>query len=397
MPPVRYPLSMSSAGESQPERSSVQSVVDALSIALGRSVLLDDAALVPLAYSRQWDVDAVRSESILSRGPAPAVREALLAQGIAQARGLVHTAPDPALGMAGRVCVPVRDGATVLGYVWLLDPEEDMTDAELERVRRAARELGALLASSRRRAIPDEAALVDGLRSPDPAVREQAAAEALARHVLADEPVVLCLLAAGGPGADPLVVARQAVRRLSAGHALAASVPEGAALLASLGDPVLRTLPQDDVGTWLRAVADDDVAVGQSTATPLTALDEASHEAGVALHVARTHGGANAVAAWATLGADRLVAQLPARAVRDVPERLAHLLRDEPALVATLAAFLDAAGDVKSTAAALSLHRSGLYYRLQRIEELTGLDLSRGDDRLLAHLAIRVGAPVRMS
>jgi hypothetical protein len=389
---------MSSPGESQPERSSVQSVVDALSIALARPVLLDDAALVPLAYSRQWDVDAVRSESILSRGPAPAVREALLAQGIAEARDVVHTAPDPALGMAGRVCAPVRDGATVLGYVWLLDPEEDLTDAELERVRRAARELGALLASSRRRAIPDEAALVDGLRSPDPAVREQAAAEALARHVLADEPVVLCLLAADGPGADPLAVARQAVRRLSAGHALAASVPEGAALLASLGDPVLRTLPRDDVGTWLRAVAADGVAVGQSApAAALAALDEASHQAGVALRVARTRTGADAVAAWATLGADRLVAQLPARAARDVPERLAHLLRDEPALVATLAAFLDAAGDVKSTAAALSLHRSGLYYRLQRIEELSGLDLSRGDDRLLAHLAIRVGTPVRMS
>jgi DNA-binding PucR family transcriptional regulator len=36
------------------------------------------------------------------------------------------------------------------------------------------------------------------------------------------------------------------------------------------------------------------------------------------------------------------------------------------------------------------LHRSGLYYRLQRIEAITGLDLHRGDDRLLAHLAVRV-------
>jgi PucR C-terminal helix-turn-helix domain len=389
---------MSSAGDSQPERSSAQSVVDALSIALVRPVLLDDAALVPLAYSRQWDVDAVRSESILSRGPTPAVREALLAQGIAQARDIVHTAPDPALGMASRVCMPVRDGGQVLGYVWLLDPEGSrLTDAELERVRRTAHELAALLASSRRRAIPDEAALLDGLRSPDPEVREQAAAEALARHLLADEPVVLCLLAARGSGVDPLAVARQAARRLSAGHALAATVPEGAALVASLGDPVLRTLPDEDIAIWLRAVADDEVAVGQSDRAALTELDEASHQAVVALRVARSRAEVDAAAAWATLGADRLVAQLPARAARDLPERLAHLLRDEPALVETLGAFLDAAGDVKSTAAALSLHRSGLYYRLQRIEELTGLDLSRGDDRLLAHLAIRVSPPVRMS
>lgn len=107
----------------------------------------------------------------------------------------------------------------------------------------------------------------------------------------------------------------------------------------------------------------------------------------MALRVARSR--TPAVAAWSALGADRLVAQLPAAAMADVPAPLADLVRGDPALVETLAAFLDAGGDVKATAAALSLHRSGLYYRLQRVEELTGLDLSRGDDRLLAHLAIR--------
>jgi DNA-binding PucR family transcriptional regulator len=47
---------------------------------------------------------------------------------------------------------------------------------------------------------------------------------------------------------------------------------------------------------------------------------------------------------------------------------------------------------VPATAAALNLHRSGVYYRLRRAEELTGLDLDRGDDRLLAHLALRLAA-----
>ena len=55
----------------------------------------------------------------------------------------------------------------------------------------------------------------------------------------------------------------------------------------------------------------------------------------------------------------------------------------------TLEAFLDAGGDVKATAQVLSLHRSGVDYRMKRIEELTGLVLARGEDRLLAHLAIR--------
>ena len=49
------------------------------------------------------------------------------------------------------------------------------------------------------------------------------------------------------------------------------------------------------------------------------------------------------------------------------------------------------AGDVKQTAAELWLHRTSLYYRLRRIEELAGVDLSRGEDRLLCHVALRLG------
>jgi DNA-binding PucR family transcriptional regulator len=44
------------------------------------------------------------------------------------------------------------------------------------------------------------------------------------------------------------------------------------------------------------------------------------------------------------------------------------------------------------------VHRATLYRRLARVEELAGLDLARGDDRLHAHLAVRMwrlaGSPV---
>jgi hypothetical protein len=366
---------------------SAQALVDALSVSLRRSVLLDDAALVPLAYSRQWDVDDVRSTSILSRGPTTEVRAALYGQGIAKASDLVHTAADPALGMEGRVCMPVRDGDQVLGYIWLLDPEEDLGEEELERVRRLAHELGPLLATSTRRQIPDDAELLEMLRSPSLAERERAAEEARARHLLPSAPVVLCLVAASEPGADALGSVRQAARRLSVGHAVAAGVTEGAALIVSLGDPVMRAMPGEEVATWLLTVGEEGLAVGQSAPASLGALDGASRQAELALRIARTRH--PRVAAWDALGADRLIAQIPPGARRDVPEPLAHLIGEEPMLTETLAAFLDAGGDVKATAAALSLHRSGLYYRLRRIEDLSGLDLDRGDDRLLAHLAIR--------
>ena len=373
---------MHSLVDSEPEpqagEMSVQSLVDALSVALGRPVLLDDPTLAPLAYSRQWEVDAVRSESILGRGASAEVREALLGQDIAGARDVVHTAPDPQLGMEGRVCMPVRKGRQVLGYIWLLDPEEDLGEAELEKVRRAAAAIATSLAGAKRRSVPDEAALLEALCSSDPEVRAGAAAETRQRGLL------LRL-----EGADAADAARAAARRLSVGQAIAATDPAGSALVASLGDPVLRTLGESEVGAWLREVSGADVAVGESAATTLKALDEAYRQAALALRVARARKREAPIAAWSELGADRLVAQLPAGALGDLPEGLAHLLREEPGLVETLSAFLEAGGEIKATAAALSLHRSGLYYRLRRIEELSGLDLSRGDDRLLAHLAIR--------
>ena len=380
---------MAPAIPSHASQPTTQSLVDALSVALERAVLLDDSSLVPLAFSRQWEIDPVRRDSILSRGASEPVRRALLAQNIAEAQDVIHTAPDQALEMEARVCMPVRSRGVVLGYIWLLDPDEDLGEDELDYLRRAAGELAGVLAKSERRALPDQADLLSSLRSSDRSIRQAAAEQVRELHLLPEDELVLCLIAAREPGSDLLEAVRGAARRLSAGDALAATQPEGAVLLASLRDPVLRTLGEREVGAWLRTVSDVEIIVGQSATATLTQLDKAFRQAALALRVASSRNREAAVAAWPAMGADRLVAQMPAEVIGDLPPGLAHLLREEPALVATLAAFLATGGEIKATAAALSLHRSGLDYRLRRIEELSGLDLNRGDDRLLADLAIR--------
>lgn len=55
----------------------------------------------------------------------------------------------------------------------------------------------------------------------------------------------------------------------------------------------------------------------------------------------------------------------------------------------TLAAWFDAAGSVEGTAKALYCHRNTVRYRLRRIEELTGLQLSDPRDASQLYLAIR--------
>jgi DNA-binding PucR family transcriptional regulator len=63
---------------------------------------------------------------------------------------------------------------------------------------------------------------------------------------------------------------------------------------------------------------------------------------------------------------------------------------DRGALLETAEVYLDHAGDVRRAAQALHVHRTTLYYRLQRVEEVTGLDLQNGVDRLSLHLGIKL-------
>ncbi|MBS1678278.1 MAG: helix-turn-helix domain-containing protein [Actinobacteria bacterium] len=362
----------------------LQAIVDALSVALGRPVLLDDEALVPLAYSSQWgEIDAVRSDSILHRGANPEVRARLFGHGIAEADGPVKIPAEEDVAMAARVAVPVRDNGVVLGYLWLVDSDATLTDLDIAGALDAARPIAAAISRRGREAPTDRGDLLMTLRSADPLVRSAALAAARGMGLPVDEPLVACLCAGG---TDVLPAVLRATRRLSA--ACAGTLPEGVALLAGSHDPALWALDESDVAEWVRVAAGGELCVGQSAAAAVDDLGEAFRQAEVALRVARRRAG-SASAAWPTLGADRLLAQLPPSVLRDVPAPLRRLLAAQPDLAATLSVYLDLAGDVQRTAAALSMHRSGVYYRLRRIEEETGLDLDDGDDRLLAHLAIR--------
>ncbi|WP_037888721.1 PucR family transcriptional regulator, partial [Streptomyces sp. Tu 6176] len=94
------------------------------------------------------------------------------------------------------------------------------------------------------------------------------------------------------------------------------------------------------------------------------------------------------VAQWARIGPYRLLTSLTGEAAHDAA--VAPLL--SPAhqeLARTAEVYLDCAGQAGRTAAELGVHRQTLYYRLSRVEQLTGLDLDDGEDRLLLHMALK--------
>jgi DNA-binding PucR family transcriptional regulator len=69
---------------------------------------------------------------------------------------------------------------------------------------------------------------------------------------------------------------------------------------------------------------------------------------------------------------------------------LEHDDRAAGGLIETLEAWLEAFGDVAAAAAALYIHPNTLRYRLRRITELSGLDLTDPEQRFAAMLQLRV-------
>src|SRR3954449_756041 len=170
----------------------LQEIVDALSLSLGRPVLIDDSELRPLAYSTQFgELDAVRTASILGRLAPDDARVALFAEGIRTAPGPVHIAARPEIGMRARGCVALVGSGRRLGYLWLFE-EPPVNADELRQARAAAAEAAALVGPDadaqlvRRRR---EQQLVSALVSADPGQIEVATAQLESDHYLAVRPV----------------------------------------------------------------------------------------------------------------------------------------------------------------------------------------------------------------
>jgi purine catabolism regulator len=128
--------------------------------------------------------------------------------------------------------------------------------------------------------------------------------------------------------------------------------------------------------------------------TDLSHLQDSYRQAEHALHIGAAVSGTSATSAFDDLGAYRLLFHL-----RDQPEleqfcdeSIGQLVRyDEEHstdLVETLSTFLDMQGNLSQTARVLHLHRNGLLYRLSRIEQIAGCELSSSAQRLSMQLAI---------
>ncbi len=145
------------------------------------------------------------------------------------------------------------------------------------------------------------------------------------------------------------------------------------------------------------------LTVGVSTpAEGVTALDGALHEAQSALRLAAMRAAAmgpapavSVVTSDEVASHELLLASVPGSVLRSFRERLlgpllAYDERHRAELLPTLREFLACSGSWNACAAAMYVHVNTVRYRIRRIEELTGRDLSRLDDQVDFFLALRI-------
>jgi hypothetical protein len=379
-----------------------QELVDEISALLGVPATLEnrDFGLIAFgAHDSEDDtaMDPVRTRSILTRRSTQAVRDWFEGFGITRATGPVRIPAAQEAGVfRGRICLPVRHRGTVLGYVWLLDdsdpgPAESRLAAAMEVTKR----IGDLLAEELRTGATLARELRAVLTSEPGWQRDMAVAELhTALGPSADGlHVVLCVTPWREFRAEPQV-------RAVPGTAALCTVPlppAGAAEEAPGGPEALALLvrlrsadalePALAATSRLRESAGGDTRAGVSAARRgLAGLPEAWHEALSAARAVTAQPRFGPVARWPSIGPYRMLTALPPGtdpAVRPL------LTPDHTELAHTAEVFLDCAGQAGRTAAALGIHRQTLYYRLSRVEQLTGLDLDEGEDRLLLHMSLK--------
>lgn len=329
----------------------VQVAVDRLAAQLGRSVLIEDREQRPVCWSTRGPVDPTRMKTILNRTVDPGAAAIVKKFNLDEVTTPVRTPAMPEVEMWSRWCVPVRHGGRFYGLMWILDQDESLSESDLGTASECAELAASVLAHAR------------------------PSAESL--QLLRDE--LLSRLVAGPD--------EEAVREL-------------ARLQQVSHDALVQVESPAHAGGWMlpgdmsaHVVGRTPRAATSGAPLPLVELSEAVRRA-VATRRAIEAGAEPEPPTWDGLGAWRLVVEAPdSVTVEDLHPAAAVLAaQSRPDLMVTARVLADNGGDVAAAATALHVHRTTLYYRTERIKELTGADMHHGPTRAHMLLALWLAA-----
>jgi hypothetical protein len=329
----------------------VQAAVDRLAALLDRSILIEDQKQRPVWWCTRGPVDPARLKTVLHRRVDPNAAAVVQRFKLVRATSPVRTPDMPEAEMWARWAVPVRHEGRFLGLMWIIDRDEALAQVDLQPAIDCAELAAAVLASTRQsaesvRLLHDElvARLLQGPN--EEAVRE------LARLQQVSHDALVQVEAPAQPGGWSLP------------DAMSLHVVSRGPRIATSGNPL-----------------------------PLISLGEAARRA-AATRQAIAAGARLEPPTWDGLGAWRLVVEAPdtvtVEAVHPAAATLAAEARSD--LLMTARVLVDNGGDVAAAAQELHVHRTTLYYRVQRIKELTDVDIYDGLSRTRLQLALWLAA-----
>lgn len=373
---------------------------------VGGAVTVEDPQSRVLAYSKvEADVDEPRKETILGRQVPLKYVRVLQEQGVFRrlmsTDGVVYMDAILGMGLQRRIAVNVRAAGETLGSIWIAEAGQALAPDAPHILAEAAHTAALHIVrdrldfyhqATRRGALVRE--LLEGGGSPD-VLAVRLGLEHHARYS------VLGFEAAGTSALpDQLLQAveaycstfRLASLTVDVGPRIYCVVP-----LRARASADLRRLAEDAgrrAGAAVRASVLAAVGPVVSSADRLT-----ESRAGVdrVLRVLLRGGGERVVA-----DLEEVQAEAGLLEILDVLRERPHLLdgrlgaltleanEKSTVLLRTLRAYLDHFGDVAVAADALQIHPNTFRYRLRRVVELTGLDLSDPAERLMTALQLRL-------
>jgi sugar diacid utilization regulator len=375
----------------------------------GKTVVLLDPELRPKAHAagrgevRDWD-------------PGDASLAKLLRLLAAERRPL-RVPPIPGSALAGGcLATPVIVGETILGYLLVLDQTATSADdLDLIVASYAATLFALTLArtqTSLELGLRYRSVIVDSLVSGHFLDRQDARSKARVLGVGDEQPFRVAVAqvsvpATPQPGSGEQDLTGKLLSRL-AGTIQGAAVIRGPELVMLLpeqdgtGTPTQNAdtsagSPEAHIQLLLEQAGIGELTCGLSELTRWPelapqALRQAQHAIDLGIRLGRV----GQTIRYEELGIYRLLLQVgDMHQLRQFAEDVLGALLDHDArhkvdLLGTLSVYLNQHESLKQTARVLRVHVNTVAYRIQRIEQLTSLDLANADHRLSAHVAAKI-------
>jgi purine catabolism regulator len=392
---------------------------------LGSAVVIEDATFHLLAYAGGSDVDKHRKETIARHGTPPRVLfdpgiQRMLRE-VAASRAPMKVPAFPRLGMdRERIIAPIYAANQVLGYISVLDHPPDAEELAFMAMENAATVVAMAVIKEREVAAAESSVrgeFLDDLAQGS--YGDEAAAQRRARHLgypLSGHHVLVVVdvdgfgvFAKGKQLTEEMIqsLKREYLRRVSG--VVKRNFPR--ALVGARSDSVLALLPlgaeTDGQETRIRALGQQvreavrewkpgfTVSVGFSAPTLAPAgISPAHREVRSVMETLTRFGRVDQVVSANELGVTGLLASVADDRLLDFARRhlgplAEHDRRRSGELVDTLRAYLEE-GEQQAAARRLKVHPNTLRYRLDRIGEITGADLTDPETRLNLAVALRV-------